>query len=277
MKLAVLADIHANFVALQAVTAHLEAWQPDLVVVAGDVVNRGPRPLECWQFVRTKQQTDDWLLVRGNHEDYVLTHTEPDAPRRGPEFEVHRHSYWTYQQLDGHVSALETMPFQQVLCAPDGSEVLITHASLSGNRDGIYPRTTDEELRRKIQPQPPLLCVGHTHLPLVRRIDGSLVVNVGSAGLPFDGDTRPSYAQLTWRQGQWQIKIVRLDYDFEAAERDFFESDFFEGSGPLARVILNELRTARSRLYFWTYEYQAPVLAGEMTMAESVRAFLADL
>ena len=32
MKLAVLADIHANLVALQAVTRHLEAWQPDLVI-----------------------------------------------------------------------------------------------------------------------------------------------------------------------------------------------------------------------------------------------------
>ena len=47
MKIAVLADIHGNLPALEAVAAHVEAWQPDRVIVAGDLVNRGPRPLEC--------------------------------------------------------------------------------------------------------------------------------------------------------------------------------------------------------------------------------------
>lgn len=277
MKLAVLADIHANFVALQTVTAHIEAWQPDRVVVAGDIINRGPRSSECLRFVQAKQETAGWLVVGGNHEDYVISHSQPDAPRCGPAFEVHRHSYWTYRQLDGQTPALATMPFQQSLTAPDGSEVRIVHASMRGNRDGIYPKTTDEELRQKIRPGPPLLCVGHTHLPLVRRIDGTLVVNVGSAGLPFDGDTRPSYAQLSWRRGEWQIEIVRLDYDRPAAERDLFQTDFFEGSGPLAWVILNELRTARSRLFHWTAQYQARVLAGELTMEDSVQQFLAEL
>ena len=39
MKLAVLSDIHGNWPALEAVAADIDAWQPDLVVVNGDVVN----------------------------------------------------------------------------------------------------------------------------------------------------------------------------------------------------------------------------------------------
>ena len=35
MKIAVLADVHANFPALQPVTEHIHAWQPDVVVGAG--------------------------------------------------------------------------------------------------------------------------------------------------------------------------------------------------------------------------------------------------
>ncbi len=277
MKLVVLADIHANFIALQTVAAHIKAWQPDLVIVAGDIVNRGPRPLECLHFVQEKQRTHGWLVVCGNHEDYVLSHTKPDAPRNGLEFEVHRHSYWTYQQLDGNISALAAMPFQQNLIAPDGSEACITHASIRGNRDGIYPTTSDDELRQQIQPEAALFCVGHTHRPLVRRIDSTLVVNVGSAGLPFDGDPRISYAQLNWQRGQWYARIVRLDYDRQAAERDFFKTDFLPGSGPLGQLILNEFRTAQSRLFQWTVKYQARGLAGELSMADSVRAFLVEL
>ncbi|NJM39988.1 MAG: metallophosphoesterase, partial [Anaerolineae bacterium] len=78
MKLAILADIHANSVALQEVVAHIDRWKPELVIVAGDIVNRGPRPAECLALVQQRRQTDGWLVVRGNHEDYVVGQSKPD-------------------------------------------------------------------------------------------------------------------------------------------------------------------------------------------------------
>jgi len=275
MKLAILADIHANYPALQTVAAHIDAWKPDRVVVAGDVVNRGPRPLECLRFVQDKQRASGWLAVRGNHEEYVISHAQPDAPRSGPQFEIHRGSFWTYQRLAGDVSALEAMPFQLSLSAPDEGEVRVTHASMLGTREGIYTRTPDEELGRKIgQPAPALFCVGHTHIPLVRSLNGTLVVNVGAVGLPFDGDTRASYAQLTWQRNEWHAEIVRLGYDRRQAERDFEETGFIEEASAFAQLVLVELRVARSQIFEWMRRFEARVLAGEITMQESVEEFL---
>ena len=277
MKLAVLADIHANWPALQAVTEHLEAWRPDQVIVAGDIVNRGPRPAECLRFVQDRQRTSGWLVVRGNHEEYVMTHAAPNAPRSGPSFELHRGSFWTYQQLGGSVADLEAMPLCLSLIGPDRNEVRVTHASMLGTREGIYRRTPDEELGRKIgTPAPALLCVGHTHIPLSRSLDGTLVVNVGSVGLPFDRDTRAGYAQMEWRKGRWRVEIVRLDYDRARAERDFFETGFIEGSA-LAHLVLIELRQGRSQLYEWARQYESRILSGEMTMHDSVQAFVSAM
>ena len=276
MKLAVLADVHANFAALETVTAHIEAWRPDMVVVAGDVVNRGPRPLECLRLVQEKVHTSDWLTVRGNHEDYIIYQTEYSRHCRAEEREFYRYTHWTCARLNGQVPWLETMPFQRSLVGPDGGEIRVTHASMRGNRDGIFARTSDEELRRQIMPPPKLFCVGHTHWPLVRQIDDTLVVNSGAVGLPFDGDTRASYAQLVWQAGNWQAKIVRLDYDLAQTERDFTETEFLVEGGALAHLILDELRTARSHLFRWTYQYQELILRGEITMAESVQRFIAD-
>jgi predicted phosphodiesterase len=233
--------------------------------------------VECLRFVQEKQQNHGWLTTRGNHEDYVISCNDPDAPHCGPQYDIHRTGYWTYQQLNGNVASLEAMPFQQSLTAPNGSEARITHASMRGNRDGIYPETTDEELRQQIQPAPNLLCVGHTHRPLVRQIDGTLVVNTGAAGLPFDGDRRASYAQLTWQQGKWNAKVIRLDYDRQQTEQDFYQSGFMTESGALAPLILNEFHTARSRIYQWAEKYEAAVLAGEMTIEKSVEEFLGGL
>ena len=72
VKIAVLADIHANLAALEAVSEHIEHWQPDSIAIAGDIVNRGPRPRECWGFVQERMAQDGWLVLRGNHEGYVI-------------------------------------------------------------------------------------------------------------------------------------------------------------------------------------------------------------
>lgn len=274
MKVAILADIHANLPALETVLDHIDSWQPDRVVLAGDVVNRGPRPRECLETVQRREKNDGWLIVRGNHEDYVITQTDPDAPRRGPEFEIVQNSLWTYQQLNNEADYLEKMPFQVSFSEPDGQEFRVVHASMRGTRAGIFPHTSDEALRHLIQPAPAVLCVGHTHRPLIRTIDETLVVNVGSVGAPFDGDFRATYGQLTWHNGSWQVRIIRLDYDRVRAEQDYFTTGFIPEAGDLAKIMLVEFRQARSHIHRWVWDYQEAVLSRNLSMADSVQAYL---
>lgn len=276
MKLAVLADIHANLPALRAVLDSIDAWQPDAVVVAGDIINRGPRPAECLRLVQERQRTAGWRLLLGNHEEYVLHQAQPDTVHSGPRFEIFRSSYWTLQQLNGDVADLQALPFSQSLFAPDGSEARIAHASMRGTRDGIFRETPDAVLRLQVgRPHAPLFVVGHTHWPLVRWVDDTLVVNVGAVGMPFDGDPRASYGRLTWQRSGWQAQIVRLPYDRRQTEQDYFDTGFLSGGGPLARLMLLELQHARSQLYQWALTYEASVMAGELSMDSSVERFLA--
>jgi putative phosphoesterase len=277
MKIAVIADIHGNLPALQVVKAHIDRWKPDAVFVAGDVVNRGPRPLECFQIVQSGQKNAGWLVVRGNHEDYVLHHTRPNAPREGAEFEIYRTSFWTLEKLDGQVDSLRAMPFEHSIEDPCGKEFRVVHASMRGNRDGIYTDTSDAELRQLIQPAPAVLCVGHTHQPLIRSVDNTLVVNVGAVGMLFDGDSRAAYAQLTWRDGVWAAEIIRLTYDLTQMERDFFDTGFSPEAGALTSLMLVEFRHSRSYLHLWLRQYAEPVVTGEIEIDDAVDQYLASL
>jgi predicted phosphodiesterase len=282
MKIAVIADPHANFIALQAVSEHIASWQPDHVIVAGDLVNRGPRPAECLGFVLDKQQNAGWRLVRGNHEDYVINQAAPQAGSDAPTSEVHRPSYWTYQQLAFDISALQAMPFQQSIYDPSGAELRFLHASMASNRDGIYPESRDPEIKSKLKlrnpeiSRPPVVvCVGHTHRPFVRESNGLLLVNAGSSGLPFDGDYRPSYAQIIQDNGGWNARIVRVEYDRQQVENDFSSSGYLDGGGPLVKLVLIELRTASSQLYYWATRFQELALAGGISVDDSVDKYLA--
>lgn len=278
MKIAVLADIHGNIQALQKVWEHVDRWGPDTVFVVGDTINRGPRSKACLQFVLQKRCVEGWRVIRGNHEDYVLQFDEPDAPAHGPRFEMMRCTHWNYQQLTpDEIASIRTFPYQIEQSVLGGQVIRAVHGSMLGTRKGIYPDTSQESLAAKIAPAPQILMVGHTHKPLLRSLDGALIVNAGSVGLPFDGDTRPSYAQIVWRNDHWEAEIIRVDYDHEAAIRDFYTSGFLTEGGGMAKVILTELKLARSLISPWLKRYRDAVMEGEISVEEGVREFLGEM
>jgi len=282
VKIAVIADIHANLIALQAVVEDIEKWQPDKIIVAGDIVNRGPRPVECLQYIKEREAAEGWLVLGGNHEDFAAklireiqnSRQNPINPRA---YDFYRPVYWTAKKLVHHLDELEHLPFSQKVIADGNSELRVVHASMRGNRDGIYPETSDETLRDQIAPPPAAFGVGHTHRPLVRRVDSTLVINVGSVGLPFDGDTRAAYGRLTFSAGEWNAEVRRVTYNLRHAERDFWQTGFIKEGGPLVQVMLSELRSARSLLYVWTKHYEQPVMSGKLTMAQAVEDYLISL
>jgi predicted phosphodiesterase len=274
VKLAILADVHANYPALQAVSQHIVDWRPDAVVVAGDIVNRGPRPVECLETLIELQYKHNWRLLRGNHEDYVIAQSLADAPKFGPEAEIHQASAWTASRLGASVSIIASLPERIDLQVQPDCQICIVHASMKGNRVGIYPETQDDELAELISSNgrklPSLFGVGHTHRPLIRINKNTTVVNAGSAGLPFDGNYQPSYVQATWQVDHWSVKIQRLDYDSQQAEKDFSLTGYLQQAGPLVKLVLRELKEARSHLFTWADRYQDMVLTGNISMTESV-------
>ncbi len=274
MKIAVFADVHSNLDALDTVLDHIDRWRPDLVLVAGDIINRGPNPRACTERVLARATAEDWGMIYGNHERYVLKYGKGSLPDQGPEFEIIRHAKWTYDQLDGLVEPLEALPFQWNMADESGNEFRMVHASMLGDRRGIFPDDSEESLREKIAPAPRVLVVGHTHRPLIRTVDDTLVVNVGAVGAPFDHDPRAAYAQMTLADGVWRAEIVRLDYDRERAIARFDESGYLEESGDFARLILAEFREARSLIPGWYRAYEDRVMDGEMTLKASVDHYL---
>ncbi len=277
IKIAVLSDIHANVPALRAVTIHLESWKPDQVIVNGDTVNRGPCSDTALRFVLNKQEEAGWHLLRGNHEDYILRCGLPDAPLAGPLFEINRFAQFAYEQLNGETGKIREMPERYTWVAPDNSEFRVVHGSMENNRDGIYEQLSDRELRAKIDPAPAVFVSGHTHQTLIREIDQTLVVNTGSVGSPFDLDWRPSYGRFTWDAGVgWQAEIARVPYDRRLIEDDYVTSGFLQDGGPLAQIMLVEMRRSRGLIYHWAGQYEQKVINEEISLEESVKKVLQE-
>jgi predicted phosphodiesterase len=273
MKIAVLADIHGNRQAMATVLAHIDAWQPDHIVVNGDTVNRGPCSLACWQTISTRMAQDGWQHTRGNHEDYHL-----NMLNKGFGSDIERQVFMplakAHRQLDGVVPSFKELPSQVSLFAPDGSELRVTHASMAGNRDSIFVDSSLTTLQEQIAPPPAIFVTAHTHIAFQKQVGETLLVNCGSVGTPADKDVRASYAQITWENGRWHAHIIRLDYDREATMRDYQESGFLSEDNFFARLVYKEWLEADFYVYHWMELYFDDVMAGKIELETAVTEYL---
>jgi predicted phosphodiesterase len=274
MKVAVLSDVHANLAAFKAVLLHIDSVMPDVVLVGGDIINRGPQPRECLEIVLDRIKHHGWKVIRGNHEDYVLRTSRGVNTLKEWEQKVMSHTCWTEKRVADYLPAVAAWPDETGITAPDGSQLICTHASRKGNRVGLYTAMNDEELIDHAHPDAKALCVGHTHIPFVRKIHDRLIVNAGAVGMPFDGDHRAAYALVTWSAEGWEAEVVRVPYDRQVTENAYHETGYLTGGGPMVPLIHWELRHARARLGYWHRCYESAVAAGKIGLEESVQIIL---
>jgi hypothetical protein len=145
VRLGVVADIHGNSVALEAVVADAEGFGVDGWWALGDLVLFGPRPVEALGMLA---ELPGIAYVSGNTDRYVLTGEQP-APHETPAHAVgeldlvERYAAmagaigWTRGALvqAGSLSVLSDLPPEQRIRLPDGLLLLGVHAS-PGHDDG---------------------------------------------------------------------------------------------------------------------------------------------
>jgi len=276
MKIAVLSDVHGNVPALEAVLEDIAAWQPDRVIVNGDLINRGPDSPGVYRLLLS--QVPQAILVKGNHETFTLRCADrPIPPRDDPRHDLEGFGRYTVRQMGQALDEVRPWPDHLDFTTDDGGSIHITHGSRLGNREGILPETEGEELRAKLGEQRDLFIASHTHKPFIRHVDETLVVNTGSVGAPFDRDPRASYGQLLFDGERWRAVIVRVAFDRQRAEQSFERCGFLDEGGPFARIMLTELRQSRGHMGPWMRQYHAAVMAGEISVAAGVDAYLAQL
>jgi predicted phosphodiesterase len=275
MKIAALGDIHGNYQALITVLNDIETWQPDVVLVLGDIINRGPRSKDCFDLIYDRMDDPTWHVIKGNHEGYVLNFLDPEFSRQGVDFSLRQVIYWTFQSLTQEdLDQINQLPTEIRIDLQELGIIKAAHASTAGDQIGIYSTTSDSKLTGLIPDNARMFLVGHTHQPLVRSMGNTLVVNTGSVGLPFDGDTRAAYAQLSYQDHTWQAEITRVRYDLDAATKDYYGSGFIPEGGPLAELILAELELGWPQLGKWFRKYETDVRKNNISLKDAVYEFL---
>lgn len=208
MRVAVLADIHGNLPALEAVLADVDRSGADVVVIAGDVA-AGPMPRETLD--RLAGLGDRARYVMGNADREVVEAFDAAArgePADGPV------SPWAASRIDrAHRDHLAGYAPTLTLDVDGLGPTLFCHGSPRSDEEIVTTFTSDERLASILDGvAEPTVVGGHTHRQSDRVVAGRRVVNAGSVGMPYEGDAAAFWAVL----GPG-VQLRRTAYDVAAA------------------------------------------------------------
>jgi putative phosphoesterase len=224
MRILVIADIHANWPALQVVK---ESY--DVCFVVGDLVDYGLEPTPCIAWVKEHATH----VIRGNHDHGAAQHVQV-AGRNGFKYLTSVTRPLTQERLTAEDRRfLSALPVTRTVTVGD-TRFLLVHATPRDPLDEYAVADVDFWTRRLQNVDANVVCVGHTHHPYVLGVGDKLVINPGSIGQPRDGDPRASYAVIEDNR----VELKRVEYDIEATIRTIQESSLPEpGKALLAEVL----------------------------------------
>jgi putative phosphoesterase len=220
MRIAVIADIHANLPALQAVADDVTRIGADAMYCVGDVVGRGPHPNETIDLVRRLAIP----TVQGNWDEAVgMDREQTGASFATSEGEAAADASmrWTADVLtEDNKAWLRQLP-KSLRVDLGGRSVSFFHGSPLRENEYLWSERPSRVFARIASDEADdLFCFGHTHEAFHRAVGQAHFVACGSVGCGTEGDARARYAVVYIGDPDIAIGFRSVDYDHVSVVRD---------------------------------------------------------
>lgn len=238
MKMAFISDIHGNAIALEAVLEDIEKQGIDKIYVLGDICYRGPEPKRSLDLVRSLHTE----VIKGNADEWVVRGVREGEVADKVLALMNLERQWIVEQLEpSDIDYLENLPDQLNFTIED-VEISAFHATPTSLFDVVPPNAEDQQIESRLMhaKDAQLYIYAHIHKPYIRFLNGKVIMNIGSVGLPFDGLTKASYGLVEIEDGHLKTSIRRVSYELESVVALYHEVNY-----PNAEMMSSVIRTAK--------------------------------
>jgi len=245
MRVAVIADVHGNRLALAAVLQSVGEASPDLLIELGDAVSGPLWPAESFEMLAASGA----VALRGNHDRWVALN--PPEKLGGVD------AFARAQLSTAQRAALGERP-----SIWRGEGILAAHSRPQDDLTNLLHEATLHGIRERLPAEvatllPPsegesLVLTAHTHRAHALRLaDGRLIVNPGAVGQPGFVVTQPiahvmqagtphaRWALLERRGATWRVSFHAIEYDWDAAAAEAARHGQHDWARALATGTLN--------------------------------------
>jgi len=217
--IAIISDIHGNYIALIAVINELERLGIKKIVCLGDVGGYYCQVNECCEILQRKSI----FSLMGNHDWYLATGDR--CPR----------SSAANRCLDYQRKIISKINLNWLANLKPQAEIeglSIVHGGWNNPLDEYVAPSGNYFNRVRGR----FFASGHTHIPCIWSAPGKMYCNPGSVGQPRDGDPRASFA--VWNYVKFSLH--RVEYDFRLLQKEMqkagFDAYFYENLATGTRI-----------------------------------------
>jgi len=207
MFIGLIADVHSNVVALEAVLSEMDSHGVDKILHAGDIVGYNPYPNETIELFRKRKI----ISIRGNHERALLT---------GDISNFNWHAAcalrWTSNTISReNLDYISKLKDTETISLGD-TEIFLVHGSPNDPDEYVYPEDIEPGLLAMTGSD--ILVLGHTHIQFKKEFEEGIIINPGSVGQPRDKDPASAIAILD--TDTKRVELKRTGYDIEKVIED---------------------------------------------------------
>ena len=245
-QIAVLADIHGNYIALQKCVEYVRERGIDTFLFLGDYVGELAYPQRTMELLYELQEKYHCYFIKGNKEDYWI-HYHKIGGQDWKEIDSTTGSMvYTYRHLSekdieffGGLSHVREIMFKGL------PAITICHGSPRKANEKMLP--DDEKTFAILEENTAdyILC-GHTHVQGRIRYKNKVAYNPGSVGVSLHGNGRAQFMILHGAKGEWTEEFVSLAYDVQSVIRELYEEELHIKAPCWCRVTENLLLTGET-------------------------------
>ncbi len=224
MEIAVLADIHSNYVALETCMDYALKRGIIRFLFLGDYIGELAYPERTMELLYKYREAYSCHFIRGNKEDYWKNY-RAGGETGWPEYNSTTGAlYYAYHRLSKRdLDFFEELPETLTLVYGSLPALILCHGSTKGSRDAmpLGSARTREVLEKADADY--ILC-GHTHIQGKTVHRNRTALNPGAVGVPLKSGGKTQFAVLHGENGAWKEEFVSLNYDRERVVRGLAES-----------------------------------------------------
>lgn len=244
MEIAVLSDIHGNYVALETCVEYAFERGIENFIFLGDYLGELAYPQRTMQFLYTLKEKHRCWFIKGNKENYWLNYKdnvwkEQDSTTGALYYTYHnltqRDMDFFRQLTDNAAFSLQTL-----------STITLCHGSPNKVNEDLLPNDENTFSIMDKNPTDYILC-GHTHRQYEVKHNKKVLWNPGSVGMPLDSGGKSQFLILhSTEEASWESELLSIDYDVDKVINDLHTSGLYEKALGWCTVSENVLKTGEN-------------------------------
>ena len=223
MDIAVLSDIHGNYVALEKCINYTLLKNIETFIFLGDYVGELAYPEKTMRIIYEMSKKYVCYFIKGNKEDYWIDYK--NCGFRWQENDSTTGSLlYTYNNLtEEDIDFFKRLRISQNIVIENMPQITICHGSPYKVNQKLLPND-DKTIEIMESVDTSIILCGHTHIQNKIEYKGKIILNSGAVGVPLHSNGKSQFLILHEIDNIWKEEFVSLEYDVEKVIADIHTS-----------------------------------------------------